>query len=262
MTTNDEPQTETSSGPLSTLLKSFSIIEYLYDVDGATAKDIAAAFDLPMSTAYLYLNTLVSAGYVVKDGSTFSLGLQFLQLGSGIRNRMGVYTAAKGHLRGVAEKSEELVELQVEENGKGVIVMREESERAIDDNTFVGQRENLHTSAVGKAILAHLSEERVLEIVEEHGLVPQTTQTITDEEELFEELEKIRERGVAYSEEESVLGVRGVGAPIISDEGDVKGAVSISGPTNRITDERLQNDLQRLVLEVTNIIELEIRHYH
>lgn len=261
MTANDKEEIEGDSTPLSTILQNFKIIEYLYEAEGATAKDVAAEFDLPLSTAYVYLNTMVSAGYVVKEGSTFSVGLRFLHLGSGVRNQMEVYTATKGHLREVAEKSEELVELQVEEEGKGVIIMREESERAIDDNTYVGQREHLHTSAVGKAILAHLPEDSVRDIIRKHGLPSRTPHTITDEDELFAEFEKIRERGVAYSEEESVRGVRGVGSPIISDADEVKGAVSISGPINRITDDRLYNELQKLVSEVSNVIELEVRHY-
>uniref|UniRef100_UPI003EB6AA54 IclR family transcriptional regulator domain-containing protein n=1 Tax=Halarchaeum sp. P4 TaxID=3421639 RepID=UPI003EB6AA54 len=80
--------------------------------------------------------------------------------------------------------------------------------------------------------------------------------TITDEEELFAELERTRERGYAIDDEERLPGLRCVAAPVLGDAGGVLGAVSIAGPTNRFRGERFEVDLPERLLETVNIIEL------
>lgn len=93
----------------------------------------------------------------------------------------------------------------------------------------IGKRVPLHNIAAGKAILAHLSEERVEEIIGQHGLEEWTERTITDREALFSELETIREQEYARNDGETFEGFRAVASPILH-EGELLGSIVVSGP--------------------------------
>lgn len=99
-------------------------------------------------------------------------------------------------------------------------------------NTHVGKHNPIHSSAGGLAILANIDRERVESIVDRRGLERQTDYTLTDREELFEELESIRDRGYSINDRGHIAGLRAIGASVTSPEEDVIGALSISGLTN------------------------------
>jgi DNA-binding IclR family transcriptional regulator len=98
----------------------------------------------------------------------------------------------------------------------------------------------------------------VRDIVDEQGLVRQTENTLTDTDELFAELETIRERGYAVNDEEEIRGMRSVGVPIRGIDGDVCGAVSVTGPAARLTGERFESELPDLVMQTANLIEVNL----
>ncbi|WP_197409784.1 IclR family transcriptional regulator, partial [Haloferax profundi] len=114
-------------------------------------------------------------------------------------------------------------------------------------------------TASGKAILAFLPEERVLEIIDERGLEPRTENTITEREELFEELSQIRDQGYANAIEESVKGMRAVAAPIMLED-SVAGSISLAGPANRFVGERFEDEVPKLIKGVANEIELKLTY--
>jgi DNA-binding IclR family transcriptional regulator len=113
---------------------------------------------------------------------------------------------------------------------------------------------------MGKAILAHLPESRVHEILDRHGLPEKTEQTITERDALFEELSEIRERGVAFDREERLSGLRCVAVPILSNSSRVEGALSVSGPTSRMQGERFESELPERLRSAANVIELNITY--
>lgn len=108
---------------------------------------------------------------------------------------------------------------------------------AVHIDLYIGQRVYLHTLALGKAILAHLPRERVEEIIEEHGLLRETDLTITDRDELYDELEESRSRGIAFGPDERLQGLHGIATPIKNINGDVLGSISVAGPSKRIFEE-------------------------
>ena len=91
----------------------------------------------------------------------------------------------------------------------------------------VQEKEYLHCNSLGKAMLAHMSEETVLEIIERHGLPKKTKNTITNLEDLLAELEDVREQGHAFDEEELITGLRCVAAPVRDSSENIFGAVSV-----------------------------------
>lgn len=85
-----------------------------------------------------------------------------------------------------------------------------------------------------------------------------TNDTITDVDELLEELVEIRDQGYAICDEEAIQGIRAVGAPILDDEGEVEGAISASGPKQQFHDELLEEALPQTVMEIANVIEVNL----
>lgn len=249
-----EPQT-----PVKTAQTTFRIIEALKELDGASITELATHLDLPKSSTHNYLQTLEHEGYIVKNGQQYEVGLRFLDLGSYARTRERLYSVAEPELETVAERTGEHANLLVEEHGLGIFLCRAKGSDAVNVDSYTGQCVRLHTTALGKTVLAHLSEERVNEIIERHGLSRKTDQTITNKDELFDELADIREAGVAYDEEERIKGLRCVAVPLLSND-RITGAVSVSGPTSRMDADRIENDILPQLRHAANIIELNQTH--
>jgi DNA-binding IclR family transcriptional regulator len=116
-------------------------------------------------------------------------------------------------------------------------------------------------SAAGKSILAHLPEQRRAELVEKCDLDAATPSTLTDPVELSRELDRIRDRGYAWSDEEAAVGIRAVGTVLQDRSRSVLGAISVSGPVSRLHGKYYEEDLPERVMEVANVIEIT-HNYH
>jgi DNA-binding IclR family transcriptional regulator len=237
---------------------SLRIIESLKRLDGAGVTAVANDLDIAKSTIHNHLQTLEGEGYVTNEGSVYRVGLRFLELGEYKRNRMDIYEKARPEVAALAEKTGEMANAAVEEHGEGVYITRAEGTQAVAVDTYAGKRVKLHCTALGKTILAELPEERVDEIVDTHGLPARTESTITDRAELKSELAEVRERGYAYDREERLSGLRCVAAPIVPEEGEFVGALSVSGPTTRIEGDRLHEEIPELLRSAANVIEINL----
>ena len=236
------------------------VLETLKGLDGGGVTEVANRLDLPKSTVHNHVSTLLKNEYVVKEGSTYRVGLQFLEFGEYIRSRMPIYEVARPEVERLAEETGELANLLVEEHGKGVYLCRAKGSRAVRLDTYAGMRVHLHCTALGKAVLAHLPEERVRRIIETRGLPRRTDTTITDEEALFDELERVREEGVALDEGERLAGLHCVAAPIRDLDGDALGAISVSGPTSRMKGDRFEREVPEELISTANVIELNLNY--
>ncbi|WP_324760732.1 IclR family transcriptional regulator [Haloarcula sp. GH36] len=237
---------------------SLRIIEALKRMDGAGVTAVADDLDIAKSTIHNHLQTLEGEGYVTNEGSVYRVGLRFLELGEYKRNRMNIYEKARPEVAALAEKTGEMANAAVEEHGEGVYITRAEGTQAVAVDTYAGKRVKLHCTALGKTILAELPEERVDEIVDTHGLPARTENTITDRAELKSELAEVRERGYAYDREERLSGLRCVAAPIVPEDGEFVGALSVSGPTTRIEGDRFHEEIPELLRSAANVIEINL----
>ncbi|WP_435335832.1 IclR family transcriptional regulator [Haloarchaeobius sp. TZWWS8] len=243
--------------PIKSLLTMDGLVEVLDETGGARVTELADELDRPQSVVHDYLSTLRQLGYVVKEDQRYRLSLRFLELGAKERARDPLYEIAKPEMERLAdESSSELVSLVVEEDGRAVCLDAAWSSQSIKYNTFPGMHFHLHSSATGKAMLAHLPEDRVDEILDQHGMPARTPNTITDRDELFEELSTIRERGLSFEREEYKLGMMSYAAPISDDDGAVLGAISVSGPAHRMREEDVEAELTNKLLSAINIVEL------
>lgn len=238
----------------------FDIVEHLKETDGAGVSELAAELDLAKSTVHSHLATLYSKGYVTRDGDTFHVALRFLDLGNYARERDVLYQVGRPKVDELAEQTGEKVWILAEEHGRGIHLYVASGKRSVRTYARTGQLNYLHQLAAGKAILAFLPDERIDEIVDRYGLPARTEDTITDPEELRDELEAIRERGFAQNREESIPGLHAVGVPITDEDGVAIGSLSLSAPAKRLRGERFDEEVPNLLLGIANEIEINMAY--
>jgi DNA-binding IclR family transcriptional regulator len=236
----------------------FGIIEHIQVSDGATMREIAESLGLAESTVHTHLTTLLDKEYLVKREHKYYISLKFLEHGMYAKTNYTIANTAQRTLDGLAAQTGEAVYLIVPEHGRGVYISKSLGEHAVQTEGRVGLRRHLHEIAAGKAILAHLPEEQVDDILDRHGLPKKTEQTITDRRELEEELEEIRETGVAFNINESLLGERAVAAAIVP-ESEVVGAITVVGPANRLSGDHFREEIPDLLLGAVNEVELRLQ---
>jgi DNA-binding IclR family transcriptional regulator len=175
-------------------------------------------------------------------------------MGEYTRQQTKLLEVAKSEIDELAEETGEIANLMIEEHGRGIYVYISKGEKAVNLDTHVGTRQYLHTSAVGKSILSKMDDEELEQIIERHGLPAETPNTVTSEEQLYGELDEIRERGVAFDGEERAEGIRCVAAPITDTEENLLGAVSVSGPSTRVKGDHLRQKIPEKVQHVSTVI--------
>lgn len=241
-----------------------AIVEYLRENGPSRISDIATGVDRSVSTAHVHLQTLRKHDYVVQEDERYALGLGFLRDGGQRRQRLNVYRAGKQEVTKLADETQEASHLAVEQDGRRVILYKTEIGDAVYDNTPTGEFTNMHWTATGKAILAHHSESRIREIIDEHGLPRGTDRTITDPAELLDHLDVITDRGYAIEREERRSGVVAVGVPVFdTTTQDVVAALSVSGPRQRILtpEESVEPAILESIQNRANVTELRYNHY-
>lgn len=234
----------------------FDIIEALVELDGAGVTELADHLGLSKGAVHTHLATLEGNDYVRGDDGVYRIGLRFFNVGQYARRQIGFLEVAKREVDTLSESTGYRTQLTVEEHGFGHVLHISAGDGAIEADNPIGSRGHLHCTAVGKAILAHLPEERAEEIVDRRGLPARTDRTITDREALREELARIRERGVAHNDEESMPGLRAVGAPIKDADGDVLGAISVSGPLSGMDNETFYEEIPAKLANATDVIRI------
>ncbi|AGB38886.1 IclR family transcriptional regulator [Natronococcus occultus] len=255
MSESDSPRT------LKTLSRAVKILNTLMRLDGAQITELAEIMDMNRGTIYTYLRTLEQEEMVVQNGNQYELAYTMLVYGEYVRNQSTLYRAGKEYIDELAAKTGQYSHIVVEEKGRGVNLYKSRGEEAVGSeyqSAKFQQRDFLHITASGKAILASLATERVDEIIDEHGLPKRTEHTITNRQELFDELADIRERGYSINDEEEIEGFRAVGAPITDRSGDVIGSLSVSGPTSIFDGDRVHNEIPELVIRTANLVELNM----
>lgn len=252
---------DTDRNTLGTLERGFEIVSLLMRRDGARVTEVADELDIAPSTAHKYLATLHNERFVVKEGDEYQVGMRFLTIGGYAKHRNPAYEVAAKKIRSLAEQTGERAQFVVAEHGRAIYI-----ETVVSDSTAVmtnrrnGKVRYLHSSAAGKAILSYYSEEATADVIERWGLPAETEHTITEEDELLEEVDQIERDGVAFNDEESIKGLRSVGAPVTTGDDAVIGAISVSGPANRLKGSRFREELPDMLLGVVNEIELTIAY--
>lgn len=247
----------TSSRTLKTTDTTLSIIEYIVENSGARVTELAEAFDLSKATIHSHLATLRSRGYLIKDNNTYRIGLKFLHIGGAAKSEEPRYALIRETVDDLSKRSYEEADFNVEEHGRLISLYNEVG----DFPEFEFRYYYMHTTAVGKAILAEYDTDRVENVINRWGLPASTEYTITDRDELLRQLDQIQEQGYAWNDQEYRVGLRVVGAIIHEPDGSIFGGVSLGAPFYRIEEAGLEQEMIDRVLSAKNRLEKKIARF-
>lgn len=229
--------------------RTLTIIEALaMNPRGMGVGEISEQIELHKSTVHRLLATLVDRGYVRKDQhNRYQLTLKLFEIGSKRIEDLDMLEVARPYLEQIMEQTNEVVHLVTLEDKAIIYIDKVEPNTTIRMHSRIGVRRPLYCTAVGKAILSTMREEEVEEIWENSTIERLTQYTITDLKQMKYELELIRERGYAIDEQENELGVRCIAIPLLDYTKRACGAISVSGPVGRMTDETIKKFAEILI---------------
>lgn len=230
------------NGQVQALARALAILNALAETpEGVSLTEIAQQVGLPISSTHRLLRTLQHEQFVRFDPerAIWSVGVQTFVVGNAfLRNRQLVQTA-RPHLRSLMEESGETANLAVLDDDRALCLYQVECRQMMRAMTRLGSRLPLHCSALGKALLQTLPERERARILHHHGLPRLTAKTITRPTDLNAELIRSRRLGYAVDDEEHAVGLRCVAATVCDELSAPIAAISVSGPTARIGEDRI-----------------------
>lgn len=216
--------------------------------EGLSNAEISRKLQIPKSSASYILRTLETRGYLHRDGDNgrYRVGLKILSLSRGALSGLDVREVALPIMRHLVEKTKLTCHLAILDGPDAVYIEKVEPEGFIKMDTWVGRRMRVHATSVGKALVAHIPQERLEEILAEAGMEKRTSKTITTLPRLLKDLEKVRTQGYAIDDEENNMGARCVGAPVFNQQGAIEAAVGLSGTTMQVNAQTMPRILDAL----------------
>ena len=195
-----------------------------------TLSDIAKELEMPKTSAFDILETLVHMNmlYIRENGvKTYHIGVKAYSIGSNYSRTSLLLSAAEPIIKALARKTESTILIAKETSGEIVFTLKQEPEKKIIATPSIGDRLLLHTTSIGKSILAFShKQDRLMEKID---FCAQTSQSITSKVDLLEEVEKIKEQGYAISNRENEDYTFSIGAPIFDHRGYVTAAIGTLG---------------------------------
>ncbi|MGX1163269.1 DNA-binding IclR family transcriptional regulator [Pseudarthrobacter sp. SLBN-100] len=208
---------------------------------GANAAEISRRAQLPFSTTYRLLGSLTRDGFVdyEPDGRRYHLGLRIFQLGQRVSSHHGFAGAALPVLRRVTEQTGEATILSVRDGHHHLTVNKVDGPQTFRVTSDPGHLGALHTTSVGKALVAFAEDAERQRLVEELELEPLTGFSITDRDAFRAEIDQVRSRGYALMDEENELGMRAVAVPVFNSQGHAFASLATAVPVFRLSVEAL-----------------------
>lgn len=231
-----------AAGQVQSVTRAMALLNALsFFSQGLTLSELAKKVGLANSTAHRLLTTLQNERYVRFDTerSAWLIGVQAFRVGSTFIRSRDVVTIARPFMRLLMQREGETVSLAVEDQGEVVYLSQVETQQMMRAICGPGGRASMHSSGIGKALLAAYPQEQLQKLMSEMSFDRKTSRTLTTPEEFSRELKKIRDQGYAVDDEEVAVGLRCVAAAVYDENGFPLAAISLSGPTARISRERV-----------------------
>ncbi len=225
--------------------RALEILDFLHGAEGgASLAEVAHATQLPRSSAFRYLATLEARGYVERDGAEGRYRLGIALPGLRARHLEALAARARPYLEELRDRFHETINLGVLDGGRVAYVEIVESPLAMRFAARRGDRDPLHSTALGKALAAQLGVEQIRRILAAEGMPQLTSRTITDPDRFLREVDEVRSRGFAIDNGENEEGGRCVGVPVVGSR--VPAAISLSAPAMRFSLERAEEAAREL----------------
>ncbi|HEY2765033.1 MAG TPA: IclR family transcriptional regulator [Pseudonocardiaceae bacterium] len=251
--------TEASRYSAPAVEKAFAVLELIsHHRDGLRMVDVVEQLALPRTSTFVLLRSLERMGYLVSDsGNRYRLTLKLFGLGMRAMNQSDIVAVARPHLDRLVERTGLTAHLASLERGDAVYLARIDAPGLVRFDTHVGKRTPAHLTAVGKAILAHLSAAQFDAVVPVLDLSSGTPRAMHTAAALQRELAKIRKAGYAVEDGEEVEGVRCLAAPVRRDGESVLASVGVIQLRSLLGDDRLA-DVAATVIDTARAIAQEV----
>ena len=248
--------TGNNGAKIKSLGKALRVLDCFVEKQPLGVTEISEKLGIYKSNAYDILSTLASAGYVTKDETSgkYYLGLAALRLGRASGRVYSFQTIASEHIRQISRKTGEICYLTIPQDFRVFyldVAMPNDSNTLLA-NSLRNSTDPMNTTGSGKTMLAYMRPELTEEYLS-RPMVRLTEYTITDPEEMRKELALIRTRGYAIDNMENSIGLRCVAVPLLNKTGELVGAISVSVPSARMTDEKILEFAQILSSHVREI---------
>lgn len=226
-----------------------------------TLTEVSRKLRIPKSSAYYLIQTLIARGYVqrVPGSREYISGLRVFDFHGVSTIEDGLKRASAQHIRGLAAALRMTVQTAVLKAGEGVII--DKAAWPIDrwGGSWVGHHFDLHCTAQGKALIAWLTDEELEKLFLNLKLARFNSKTIINLPQLKEHLAEIRQKGYALNDEEHILGIRALAAPVFSHIGNVVASVSVRGSTGEIPYDEVEH-FGREIMRITQLISRDFQN--
>ena len=234
---------------MSTIGKALDILEvFLKRDDEIGLSELASSCGLNITTTHRIVHTLVKRGYLKQrqERQKYSLSTKFLQYSNVITRRMKIRDVASPILDALSKMAGESVNIAILDSNEAVYIEHIDTNKSLRIFTQIGNRVPLYCTGVGKIFLAYMRDDESQKVLKGNELLPHTANTITDVKRLKQELGQVKQEGLAIDSEEMEIGVRCLAAPVKNSSGNVIAAISVSGPSARLSDKRV-NEIKPLI---------------
>lgn len=227
--------------------------------NGLTLKQATDLIDLDTTSAFRIARTLETEGYLLRDEhGVYKLGPAALSMGMSYLNSLDLRRTSLPRLGALLEAPIDSASLAVLSGRRAVVIERVEREPNATVPGHVGWSFSLHSTSLGKTLLAYLPVETAYEWVTSMPLPKLTASTLTTPEDLMEELARIREEGCGYNLGESEPSAHAVAAPVFNHLGHVAAAINVASDSSTVTDEALRGPLKQKVLAAADALSRDL----
>lgn len=244
-----------SNTVIQSILRAVNIIKCFEDTEELGVTEISNKIGLHKATTFNIINTLEHCQYLEKNESSdkYRLGIELFRIGTKVNSNLR--KLALPYLEMLVSQFKETVNLVIGDKNCVIYLEKIESPHSMRISTMVGGRLPINATAVGKAILSGFPDNELSEFVNGLSFVKFTDNTISDKETLLEYIKKVKTRGYSEDFEELEIGLTCVAAPIFNHTGKAFAAISISGPTSRMSEEfrgKAGKELVKLTKEISD----------
>jgi DNA-binding IclR family transcriptional regulator len=243
--------------PVPAIERALMLLEFLaQSKSGFSTSEISRRLGLPKSSTYLIVETLEKRGFLQKNrqNGRYYLGLKLIALSRHAIENLDLREEAKPFLRSLMQETRLVVHMAVLDGAEAMLIDKIEAAGTGRQTSFVGRRLDVHSTGVGKALIAYVSEEELALIAKVKGFPRRNDNTITTLGALKRELAQVRTLGYSMDNEEDEIGSRCVGAPVFDGNWVVVAAISVAGPAGQIPNERipeLANSVKRTAAQIS-----------
>lgn len=246
---------------INSIARCFSVIRsFGPDKEAMTLSEVAELTGLTRATARRILLTLEALEYVSHDRRQFRLTGKVLDLGYAFLSSNRLLEVAQAHLQSAGQRSGETASMAVLSGTEIIHNVRVPNARFMSSTISIGTRLPAYVTAMGRVMLAHMEEDKLLKVLQESDIQHYTPYTVTQPHALMQIMKHVRSQGYCFLKDELEVDLSAIAVPVYDRAGNLMAAISFDGPTTRFSAQSQQEKYLAILLEVTRNITRDLPH--